>query len=172
MRFLMLSLMALLLSGCDGIRTIYVDVVSETTVQKVGPLGSTFSALGFGEFASFDVSSSQTFENNNANRNNIGDSYVEDFVLKVTDPDNQTLAFIDDMEVFIGDGDTRTRIAYVAEGQDTDVSELKLTVYDDREIGQYLRADETVVEVEAKGRPPEDDTTIEATMGFSIELVF
>lgn len=171
MRFLMLALVVILMTGCDAIRTVYVEVVSETTVNK-GPLGETLPELGFGEFTSFDVSNSQTFENNNATRNNIGESYVTQFVLKVTDPDGQTLSFIDEMEVFIGDGNTRARVAYLGNDQNTDVRELQLQVYDEHEIGQYLRADETVVDVEAKGSPPERDTTIEATMGFSIKLQF
>lgn len=154
MRFLMIAMALILMTGCDALRTVYVEVVSETTVQSGGPLGGTFSELGFSEFASFDVSSSQTFQNNDANRDNIGDSYVTQFALEVTDPDGQTLSFIDGMEVFIGDGNTRTRVAYLGDDQNTDVRVLQLQVHDDREIGQYLRADETVVDVEAKGTPP------------------
>ncbi len=170
MRLLMFGLVVMVMAGCDAIRTVYVEVVSETTVESAGPLGGALSELGFSQFASFDVSKSQTFQNNNANRNNIGDSYVTQFSLKVTDPDNQTLSFIDGMEVYIGDGNTRTRVAYLGDGQSTDVSELTLQVHDDREIGQYLRAEETVVD--ASGSPPEEDTTIEAVIGFSIQLEF
>lgn len=172
MRLLMFGLVVLVMAGCDAIRTVYVEVVSETTVDSAGPLGGTFTELGFNQFASFDVSNSQTFQNNDANRDNIGDSYVTHFSLKVTDPDDQTLSFIEDMEVYIGDGNTRTRVAYLGDGQNTDVRELSLQVHDDREIGQYLRAEETVVDVEASGRPPEEDTTLEAVMGFSIQLQF
>lgn len=172
MRLFMLGLVVLVVAGCDAIRTVYVEVASETTVESAGPLGGTFSELGFGQFASFDVSNSQTFQNNDASRNNIGDSYVTQFTLKVTAPDNQTLSFIDGMEVYIGDGNTRTRVAYLGDEQNTDVRELALQVHDDREIGQYLRADETVVDVEASGSPPEEDTTLEAVMGFNIQLEF
>jgi hypothetical protein len=168
----MTGLAVFLLAGCDAIRTVNVEVVSETTVQSGGPLGGVFSGLGFSEFASFDVSNSTTFQNNNASRDNIGESYVTQFVLEVTDPDNQTLSFIDELEVYVGDGNNRTRVAYLGDDQSTDVSELRLQVYDEREIGQYLRAEETVVDVEATGSPPDEDTTIEATMGFAIELEF
>lgn len=170
MRLLMFGLVVMVMAGCDAIRTVYVEVVSETTVEGAGPLGGALPDLGFSQFASFDVSNSQTFQNNNANRNHIGDSYVTQFSLKVTDPENQTLEFIDGIEVFIGDGNTRTRVAYLGDGQSTDVRELTLQVHDDYEIGQYLRAEETVVDVEASGSPPKDNTTIEAVIGFSIQL--
>jgi hypothetical protein len=91
---------------------------------------------------------------------------------QLPDPSEQTLSFIDGMEIFIGDGNSKTRVAFLEKDQNTDVSELRLQVYTDREIGQYLRAEETVVDVEAKGSPPDEDTMIEATMGFSIQLVF
>ena len=172
MRSLLILLASLMLVGCDSFRTINVEVTSEATISGGGPLLSSLNGLGFGEFASFDISNSVEFENNDATRNNIGDSYVTEFTLKVVDPDEQTLKFIESLEVFIGDGDNPTRVAYLDDDQDTDVTELSLRVYSDREIGQYLRAEKTKVTVEAKGQPPGEDTTIEATMGFRIKLVF
>lgn len=172
MRSLLILLTGLMLGGCDSFRTINMEVTSESTVSDGGLLGSSWTALGFGDFASFDVSSSAEFENNDATKNNIGDSYVTQFKLRVVDPDGQTLKFIESMEVFVGDGDNETRVAFLDDDQDTGVTELSLRVYDDREIGQYLRADKTKVTVKASGQPPEVDTTIEATMGFRIRLVF
>ena len=172
MRSLLILLASLMLVGCDSFRTINVEVTSEATISGGGPLLSSLNGLGFGEFASFDISNSVEFENNDATRNNIGDSYVTEFTLKVVDPDGQTLDFIDTMQVFIGDGDIETEVAYLDGDENTDVTELSLTIVEGAEIGQYLRSDKTRVTVKATGRPPENDTTIEATMGFRIRLVF
>ncbi|MCH8532126.1 MAG: hypothetical protein LAT65_14850 [Saccharospirillum sp.] len=172
MRSLLILLASLMLVGCDSFRTINVEVTSEATISGGGPLLSSLNGLGFGEFASFDISNSVEFENNDATRNNIGDSYVTEFTLKVVDPDGQTLDFIDTMQVFIGDGDIETEVAYLDGDENTDVTELSLTIVEGAEIGQYLRSDKTKVTVKASGQPPENDTTIEATMGFRIRLVF
>ena len=170
---LTIALLALtLVTACDSLRTIYVDVTSKTTVDTL-PLNSTvFQPLGFDNFASFDVSSSAEFENSDASKHNIDESYVTGFVLEVTAPDDATLEFIDDLEVFIGQGDSdqRTRVAYLPDNTDTNVATLYLSVYDDRDISQYLRAESTVIEVDAKGRTPDQKTTIQATMTFAVKL--
>lgn len=166
-------LLLLPLTACDQTPTIFVDVVSETTVEDGGIVGESLNTTGFDNFASFDVSSSSEFKNSDAGKNNIGSSYVNGFVLNVKQPDGQTLEFIDEMRVFIGkDDDNMTEVAYIESGQDTDVTTLYLRTYDRRDIGQYLRAESTVVEVEVKGTPPEEDTVIEATMTFAINLHF
>lgn len=172
MRLITLCLLSIFLMSCDSLTTISVDVESETTVDDGGLIVSTLTTLGFTEFASFDVSGSAAFKNNNATKNNIGESYVTAFTLEVMSPNGQTLDFIDEMEVYIGDGDNRTSVAYIADQTDTDVTLLYLQVEDDRDISQYLRADETVVDVDVTGRPPENDTTIKAIISFSIKLQF
>ncbi|MFC3701203.1 hypothetical protein ACFOND_06060 [Reinekea marina] len=159
------------LSSCDSLTTVIVDVESETTVQK-SSLFNTFTALGFENFVSFDVSSSQEFENNNASKNNIGESYLTGFTLEVTDPDGQTLEFISSMKVYISDGesDTKIEIARIEDGTNTDVRLLYLDVFADSEIGKYLRAEKTKITVEAQGEPPQENTTIEAVATFKIKL--
>lgn len=165
-----LSLLAL--TSCDVLTTFYVDVTAETTVERNALSLIDFSALGFNNFASFDVSSSSEFENEGATKNNIGESYVTGFVLEVTSPDGATMEFIDELEIFMGQGDSdqRTRVAYLPADADTIVKTLFLVAHDDRDISQYLRADSTVVEVKAKGESPQQDTTLEATMTFEIKL--
>lgn len=168
---ILLSIGVLTLTACEAARTVNVDVTSQTELEG-NPLGNAITSFVFADFASFDVSSSATFENNDATKANIGESFVTGFVLKVKTPDDQTLSFMDNMEVYIGDGNTRTRVAYIADTQNTDVMTLELQVYDEREIGQYLRAEETVVDIEVNASPPNRDTTIEATMSFEILLQF
>ncbi|MBU2863530.1 hypothetical protein KO489_06720 [Reinekea forsetii] len=159
------------LSACDSLTTVIVDVESETTVRGT-ILGLDSTVLGFDNFVSFDVSSSQEFENNNASKNNIGESYLTGFTLEVTDPDGQNLDFINSMKVYISDGDSETKIeiARIEEGTNTDVRLLYLDVFDDSEIGKYLRADKTKITVEANGNSPQKDTTIEAVATFKIKL--
>ena len=166
----MLALVFLLMA-CDSLTTIYVDVESETTVKK-GLLGGVLSAFGFTEFVSFDVSGSAEFENNDATRDNIGSSYLTGFTLEVVDSGDQTLSFIHGMEIFIGDGETRTRVAYIGDEQDTDVRFIYLDIVEGAEIGQYLRSEKTKISVEANGSPPSEDTTINATASFKIRLQF
>lgn len=161
------------LSACDSLTTVIVDVESETTVQgDPSPIKIDLGPFTFDNFVSFDVSSSQEFENNNASKNNIGESYLTGFTLEVTDPDGQTLDFINSMKVYISDGDSETKIeiARIEEGTNTDVRLLYLDVFDDSEIGKYLRADKTKITVEANGNSPRNDTTIEAVATFKIKL--
>ena len=159
------------LSACDSLTTVIVDVESETTVRGT-ILGLDSTILGFDNFVSFDVSSSQEFENNDATKNNIGESYLTGFTLEVIAPDGQTLDFIKSMNVYIsdGDGETRIEIARIEEGTNTNVKLLYLDVFGDSEIGKYLRADKTKITVEANGNSPQNDTTIEAVATFKIKL--
>jgi len=168
-RFSVLAL-SLVLLGCDSLRTVNVDIESETLVESGGFLGSVFTQFGFDDFVSFDVSQSAEFKNNDATRGNIGESYVTGFVLEVISPQGNTLSFIDDLEIYIGDGSTKLQVAYIDESQDTDVSRLALKVFDESDIGKYLRAEATTVEVNAKGTPPSEDTQIRATLSLSIQL--
>jgi hypothetical protein len=161
------------LSACDSLTTVFVDVESETTVQG-GLVAEAFAAFGFNNFVSFDVSSSSEFENNDATRDNIGESYLTGFTLEVIDPDEQTLNFISTMNVFIGDGesDTKIEIARIEEDTNTDVILLYLDVFDNSEIGKYLRSEKTEITVEASGNQPPQNTTIKATATFKIKLQF
>lgn len=172
MRIVVVLILSVFLASCDQLNRINVDIEAEKDVDSVGGLGSLLNTFGFDDFVSFDVSSSAEFENNDATRDNIGESYVSMFHLEVLSPDGQTLSFIDGMEVYVGDGDTRTRVAFIEDGFDTDAANFYLTVADGRDIGQYLRAESTTVEVEASGTPPDVDTRIKATIRFSIELQF
>lgn len=169
---LFLSVMVLGMSSCDALRTVYVDVTAETTVESSWLSLVDFQALGFDNFASFDVSNSSEFENQGAGKQHIGESYVTGFVLEVTAPDDGQLNFIDELEIYISDsdGEQRTRVAYLPADADTNTSTLYLAVHDDRDISQYLRADSTVIEFEAKGESPDQDTTIEATLTLAIKL--
>lgn len=169
---LLFSLVALFTLGCDQLTTVMVDVESESTVQGGSLLGNTFVTLGFDNYTSFDVSSSSEFQNNDATKNNIGESYVTAFKLEVMSPEGATLNFIEEMQIYINDADASgdgTLVASIDANTDTNVEVLYFDTYD-YEIGQYLRADSTEVTVKAKGDEPNQDTEIRATMTFKIKL--
>lgn len=178
-RLLALLIATVALAGCEPLdRLSRVEVVakSETTVNGCTPC-TTLDPLGFDEFASFNINSSSSFQNSDASKDNIGeDSFVTEFTIRVLDPDDQTLEFIDSMRVFMDDDDNpnngETEVAFIGSGQSTDVKELSLRVNDERAIGQYLRADETVIRVNAEGNPPPQDTTLEAEMHLDVDLVW
>lgn len=178
MRFIFTLTAVLLLTGCDPFeRLSRIQVVASSETEVGGGIWGTYHTLGFSNFSSFNINSTSSFENSDATKNNIGnDSFVTQFTLRVLDPEGQTLEFIDSMRVYMDNDDSssngETEVAFIADSQDTNVRELDLTVYDDRAIGQYLRAEETVIRVVAQGNPPSQKTTIEAEMKLDVDLVW
>lgn len=174
-RFLIILTSVLMLTGCDKLSKVKVTATSETTVQGSGL--PNFLNFG-GDFASFDITQTTAFENNNIARSNIGDSYVTRFYLEVTSEEGD-LSFINGMKVYFDYDDdpnngNETLVAYIQSGDEPESGQrkLELSVESEADIGDYLRQQDLYVHSEANGSAPNDNTTIRAEMDILVNLVW
>ncbi|MCH8553294.1 MAG: hypothetical protein LAT62_15250 [Natronospirillum sp.] len=161
----------LLLVACNAAReltNISVTIISEEEVQGSGglPLGDLL-----GGFGSFDVTESENFQNSDATRNNLESSSLASFTLRVTDPDQQDLDFIDEMKVFIdANGEEKSLIAWYDDFE-SDQREATFNRVEDVDLTDYLRAEEAEIVTETEGSPPQFDTTLEVEMVLDINFL-
>jgi hypothetical protein len=98
-KLLFLSILCIVyLSSCKKkLSQFHIDYTSKTTIQST-----------FGQFIPFSVFTPETttnseveFENNNTRKDKIESIRLEDLVLTITSPSNETFSFLNEIEIFI-----------------------------------------------------------------------
>ena len=147
--------------------TFGVTIEGDTEVESGGLLGEVLDVFpAFGGFNSFDVASSDEFENNNAQKENVKAAHLVSFSLEATAPDGATLDFLDSIAFFVSAPDLDTVQIASADVEDGD-RQIDLDV-DDVDLAPYVRADTMTFTTEISGRQPTEDTTVEALVELEI----
>lgn len=153
--------------GC-GALPIYFDVQSEgkTTIQKGTLLEQLSAGFGFDGFSSFDIAETQEFKNNNTQKDLVKEAKVKTLTMKITGPDSQNFDFLEEISFFVeAPGQTKKRIATktVPKG----VKEFTLDL-DNVDLTPFIKADSIKITTEAKGKRPNNDTTVQAIIVITI----
>jgi len=148
-------------TACVPDVTFNVVIDGDTTVEGGGILGDVLDAFpDFGGFNSFDISTSDAFENNNAQKENVKAARLTSFTLEATAPDDATLDFLDSIAFLVSAPDLDEVQIASADIEDGDtLVELDL---DDVDLAPYVRADSMTFTTEISGRQPSEDTTVSA----------
>lgn len=174
MKSLLLSVafaVPMLTSGCAPDVTFSVPIEGETVVEGAGLVGELLDAFpDFGGFNSFDISTAEEFENNNAQKENVKTARLTSFTLEATAPADATLDFLDSIAFFVSAADLDEVQIASAEIEDGDtLVELDL---DDVDLAPYVRADSMTFTTEISGRQPADDTTVAAAAAVEVTAGF
>lgn len=158
------------LVGCGAIKVSFdVNVEGKTTITKGTLLEQLAGNFGFDGFASFDISQSSEFKNKNTEKDRIETAKVKSITMKITGPETQKFDFLEEITFFIeAPGQTKKRIGTkkVPKGLKTFTLDL-----DSLDLTPYLKADSVKITTDAKGKRPENDTTIQALIVLSIKAV-
>ncbi len=153
--------------GCSAL-PIFFDVHSEgkTTIQKGTLLEQLSAGFGFEGFSSFDIAETQEFKNNNTQKNLVKEAKVKTLTMKITGPDSQNFDFLEEISFFVeAPGQTKKRIATKAVPRGVKEFTLDLDAVD---LTPFIKADSIVITTEAKGKRPENDTTVQAILVITI----
>lgn len=153
--------------GCSAL-PIFFDVKTEgtTTIQKGTLLEQLAGGFGFDSFASFDISQTQEFKNNNTQKSLVKEAKVKSIALTITGPDSQNFDFLEEISFFVeAPGLSKKRIGTkkVPKGVKTFTLDL-----DDIDLTSYVKADSIKITTDAKGKRPENDTTVKAEIVLTI----
>lgn len=168
-RYLLVGLCvwALCLTGCGNLNVTFdVTADGKTTIQKGTLLEQLTSSFGFDGFSSFDVSQSSEFENNNTEKSRVKSSKAKSITMNIVGPDTQNFDFLEEISFYIeAPGQTKQRIGTKAVPKGAKSFTLDL---DGVELAPFIKADSIKITTDAKGKKPENDTTIEAVIVLTI----
>jgi hypothetical protein len=154
--------------GCGAISISFdVSTDGKTTISKGSLLEQLSGSFGFDGFSSFDISESSEFKNQNTQKDRIKTAAVKSIPMTIVGPDTQTFDFLEEVTFYIeAPGVTKKRIGTkkISKG----VKKFTLDL-DGLELAPYLKADSVKITTDAKGKRPENDTTIQAAIVLSIE---
>jgi hypothetical protein len=156
------------LAGC-GLVQFDVTETGDAQVPACTGLQCVLPQLGFTAFDNLDLSQSQQWQNNNANKNDVSSVLLSAASLDVTVPDGGDMSFIHSLQFYVNAPDAGQ--ALVAEGDTFPAgqSHVELTTYP-VELAPYVKASAMTVTTNATGTQPQQDTTLHATLTFHVKL--
>lgn len=157
-----------LLLACDGLLVrIRVNETAETTIPARSVVEGLLDDFGFAGFTGLDITASQELANQGVQPGDIVDTRVVRFDLRVLNPDDGDLSFLDALSVFVeAPGLDRVRIAHLDDFPEGE-AEVAMAL-DDVDITDHVASESMTVTTEASGRRPERATTVEADFGLSV----
>lgn len=153
-------------SGCHPEVTFEVPIEGEATLEGGGLLGALLERMSFGSFANLDFSSTQAFENQQAEKHRVTEARLLSAALVVTDPDGQDFDFIEQLTFSASAPDVpAVEVASAEVPRNVERFELETR---DVDLAAHVRADRMSVTTEVRGRRPTEDTTVRAELIFRI----
>jgi hypothetical protein len=155
-----------------GCGLIQFDVPVEGDSQVPGCTGLTcvLVQLGFTQFSSLDLSQSQQWQNNQANKDKVSSAILTAASLDVTVPDGGDISFLQSLQFFVAAPDAGTVL--IAEGHSFPAGQphVDLTAHPEVELAPYVKADSMTITSNVSGQQPAQNTTVHAKVNFHIKL--
>jgi hypothetical protein len=156
-----------------GCGLVQFDVQESGAAQVPGCIGITclLGQFGFAGFGSMDLSQSQQWQENNANRSEVSSVMLTSAVLDVTVPDGGDMSFLQQLQFFVSAPDSGTP-ALVAQGNSFPAgqSQVSLMPQPGVELSPYVKAPSMTLTTDAQGSQPSQNTTIQASVTFHVKL--
>ena len=137
-------------------------------------VGGLLSALpGFNNFGNIDFSQNPDFKNKNISKDQITSVHADAVSVKILDPRSQDFAFLDALKFSVQTGDatalmaSRAGIAQLGLHAPTPTLQMQVT---HAELKPFVTAPQVSVLVEGTGRPPAEDTRLQATVDVEVEF--
>ncbi len=167
---LVAAALGLALSGC-GANVLTTSVKGQATLEgNGGVLGGVLSSFpGISGFTAIDFSQDQAFKNQGVKKENVTSVKVTAMRLDILSPTSGDFRFLDSLEFTAKEGASSAIIGgKTGIAQETPSRTLVLTVQD-VELQPYVVAPSMTITTSGKGRPPSQDTTLEAVIDLRVE---
>lgn len=159
----------MLLNACSSLDNIEFMQKASAIVPGSTVLDNLTGSLGFDGFNSIGSSYQQTLSNEDIDPSKVDYVKIKSFSLEVTDPLGQDLSFFDSFEVHIqADGLDKVLIANLSSFPNGE-TKVNLEI-PDINLKPYLSQDNMTITTEVDGQKPAEDTTIEASTVFDIDI--
>lgn len=158
------------LATCGGIDRFEIVETSRSTVDRAStPLEQLAGQLGFGDFLNVDITQNQELQNQGVERHQIDSVKIGAFTLEIVEtPEGQDFSFIEEIQFFVeAEGLARQRVAHGSMFP-PGARRISLDV-DGVELADYTAAPSMNITTEVRGRRPENDTTVEATVTILVD---
>jgi hypothetical protein len=153
-------------SGCVPVVAFNVPLSAETTVEGGGVLEQFLDALGFGDLASVDFSSTDEFENNDVRREQVTSARLTALTLTIASPQGADFDWLDAIAFSVEtDGEPKVEVASGRVADDAVAATLEL---EDVELAPYVRAPAFAITTDVTARRPPQDTTVRVDLVFAI----
>jgi hypothetical protein len=155
--------------GC-GLVQFDVPVEGDSQVPGCTGLTCVLAQLGFSSFSSLDLSQSQQWQNNQANKDKVSSATLTAATLDVTVPDGGDLSFLQGLQFFVAAPDAGT--ALIAEGHSfpQGQSHVDLIAHPEVELAPYVKASTMTITSNVTGQQPSQNTTVHAKVNFHVKL--
>lgn len=153
--------MLLLLVGCSSLLTISIEESATTTVEGGTVLEDLLGDLGFEEFVTMDLTSSEELQNQGVEPGDIAESALMLLELSVIEPEGGDLSFLDAMAVSVASPDVAS---VLVASQDTFPVGVSTVAFDleDVELTPYIVSQALSLTTEVTASRPDEDTVVEA----------
>lgn len=166
------ALLALLplVATCDNLDNITVRAEGRAIIPQRSIVDELLGQLAFAGFGDFDIEQSQAFRNQGYTRDQVDSVRMQSFTLTIAGPAGASFDFIRSIRFYAeADGQPRVLIAELATIP-TGLSTLELEVDGDVELQPYVVAPSMTITTEATGQRPPQETTIDATASFDVDV--
>lgn len=159
----------LALATCDSLDNFDVEQKSRASIPGQTPLEMLLGSVSFTGFDNFDITQNAELKNQGVTKNQIDSVRLSRVTLTVVDPaSGQDFMFISSLSFFVeAPGLPRVRIA-TGGPFPAGANMVELNV-DDVELAPYATAASMNITTESSGQKPQQDTTVEATIGLDVD---
>lgn len=156
--------------GLEDLTKIDVTIKSTTEVEGASPLENLISQFGFGGFLDMDIANSQEFKNQGIKKEHIDSIQMRSLTLRITQPaTGQDFTFLEHLEFYVEAEGQERKLA--ADGGPFEAGEKSISMtVKTLDLAPYATAPAMNLATEADGRRPGEDTTIEATVIFDVDV--
>lgn len=158
--------------GCTGSFPVAFSETAEASIDGTGPIGSWIelvSDLGFDSFTEMDISNSAELQNQGVAPGDIDSAHVTEFVLRVVEPSDGDLSFLSSLEIWVEAQDLEPVLVAHHYNFPDGEREIYFTI-EDVDLVDYVVSDSLNITTNASGQAPVDDTTVEASVSFVVDV--
>ena len=163
------SLLALSLCGC-GLVQFDVPQEGDSQVQGCSGITCVLNTFGFSNFLTMNLSQTQEWQANAAQKDKISSAKLTSLTLDVTKPAGGDMSFLKTLNFYIS-AQNLPKIL-VADGSTfpPGVSHIELNMHPEAELAPYVKADTFSLTTDVTGSQPAQDETIHAKVIVHIKL--
>jgi hypothetical protein len=152
--------------ACDDIDNFDVSAGGKATIAGSSLLEDLFSDLPFSGFD--EITFDQQFKNQGVTEDQVDSVRLTTFTLTIESPASGTFDFLEQIDFYAeSPNQPKVRIARAA-SIPPGAREIALVI-DDVELAPYVTAEYMTITTDAKGRRPDDDTTLKASLVFDVD---
>jgi hypothetical protein len=154
---------------CGGLDNFLIEEQSRAVIQSGSLLEQFAGAAGFGEFATVDITQNQSLQNQGVERHQIDSVKILSLTMTIVDPQGEDFTFLDSIEFFV-EADGLPKVSIATGGPfPSGASTVELTI-PDQDLADYAASESMNITTEARGRRPDQDTTIDANLMLDVDV--